>query len=117
MILRDKNKRWSAGLFLAFYTFFIFFAAMHTHSGAAYTESRTILISAVNSDRVIDPFLDENSNCRLIQFGGGGKIVIARYSALSPLIKSDLKFRPSDSAYYLSEHLRNSDLRAPPFSS
>ncbi|MBA4406411.1 hypothetical protein C0389_03970 [bacterium] len=116
MTTREKNRYRSAGLLLAFYAFFVLFAALHTHRFLIPNGNSVSYDSAGDSNTIFDPFFDENSICRLIQFNNTNIIIGEGLAAVPPYPSKTKQHRTDYSNYYFTKHFYNFDLRAPPIS-
>jgi len=105
-----------ATVFLIFYSFFLIFAAFHTHKINLQNGSSYRLEESKSSDKQADPFLDENSKCRLYYFTTD-KFVFTPTIDLSvevPEVSSNQQKNYTN--LYLTKYFYNFDLRAPPLS-
>ena len=99
---------------LTLYVCFLIVAVFHNH---VYDSKSNIIISDVsgNNNKIKDPFLDDQSNCRLVQF-------LYSYYSTSSLNSKDLSVLPvvkninltSSIEFYDSPKIFSHFLRAPP---
>ena len=105
-----------ATVFLVFYSFFLIFAAFHTHKINLQNGNSYRLERSKTSDKQTDPFLDENSKCRLYYFASE-KFLFTSSIFSSNDIPQTLSDQINDfSNHYLTKYFYNFDLRAPPLS-
>ncbi|MFH1195980.1 MAG: hypothetical protein V1720_09720 [bacterium] len=99
--------------FLLFYIFFLGFAGLHQHALHFYTDKNHVTIHKEIESDFFDPFMDENSVCRLVSFASmlynneqpvifNSDVVEQSFKSISFLHKPDTKF------------LTTASLRAPP---
>ena len=105
-----------ATVFLIFYSFFLIFAAFHTHKINLQNGNSCHLEESKSSNQQADPFLDENSKCRLYYF------TIDKF-IFTPTIDLSVEVHETSSIQqknytnlYHTKYFYNFDLRAPPLS-
>jgi hypothetical protein len=106
-----------APAFMLYYSLFIVFAVFHHHEINFRTDSKTQIEETGSSEKVFDPFLDENSVCQLVQFSAAKISLNPDLDfSLPPLQKTEIT-QPGYSNHYFLKYYFNVDLRAPPSNS
>jgi len=105
-----------ATAFLFFYSFFLIFAAFHTHKINLQNGNSYRLEESKSSNKLVDPFLDENSKCRLYYFTTN-KFIVTPTIDLSQVVPQESSNQQKNyTNHYLTKYFYNFDLRAPPLS-
>ena len=117
MMTRKKiyTNRIAAG-FLIFYSFFLIFAAFHTHKINLQNGSSYRLEGSKSSDKNADPFLDDNSKCRLYYFIADKFIFTPTIDLTVAVPQKSLDQENNYTNHYHTKYFYNFDLRAPPLS-
>jgi hypothetical protein len=103
-----------ATVFLVFYSFFLIFAAFHTHKSNLQNGSSYHSEESKSSNKQTDPFLDGNSKCRLYYFTTD-KFIFTPTIDLSVVVPQESSNQQIDyTNHYLTKYFYNFDLRAPP---
>lgn len=105
-----------ATVFLFFYSFFLIFAAFHMHKINLQNGNSYRLEESKSSNKQADPFLDENSKCRLYYFTSD-KFIFSPTIDLSVEVPEESSNQQKNyTNLYLTKYFYNFDLRAPPLS-
>lgn len=102
--------------FLIFYSFFLIFAAFHTHKINLQNGNSYRLEESKSSDKQADPFLDENSKCRLYYFTTDKFIYTPTIDLSVEIPEVSSNQQKNYTNLYLTKYFYNFDLRAPPLS-
>lgn len=105
-----------ATAFLFFYSFFLVFAAFHTHKVKLQNGNSYRLEESKTSNERTDPFLDENSKCRLYYFTTNKFIFTPTMDLSVEVPQESFNQQKNYTNYYLTKYFYNFDLRAPPLS-
>lgn len=105
-----------ATIFLFFYSFFLIFAAFHMHKINLQNGNSYRLEESKSSNKQADPFLDENSKCRLYYFTSD-KFIFSPTIDLSVEVPEESSNQQKNyTNLYITKYFYNFDLRAPPLS-
>lgn len=105
-----------ATVFLFFYSFFLIFAAFHMHKINLQNGNSYRLEESKSSNKQADPFLDENSKCRLYYFTSD-KFIFSPTIDLSVEVPEESSNQQKNyTNLYITKYFYNFDLRAPPLS-
>ncbi len=103
-----------ATVFLFFYSFFLIFAAFHTHKINLQNGNSYRLEESKSSSKQTDPFLDGNSKCQLYYFTTD-KFIFTPTVDLAVVVPQESSNQQKNSTNpYLTKYFYNFDLRAPP---
>jgi len=116
MTLKKTYINRIATVFLVFYSFFLIFAAFHTHKINLQNGNSYRLERSKNSEEQTDPFLDENSKCRLYYFASEKFLFTASIFSSNETPQTSSNQINDYSNLYLTKYFFNIDLRAPPLS-
>src|SRR3989339_242702 len=105
-----------ATAFLFFYSFFLIFAAFHTHKINLQNGNSYSLEESRSSDKQADPFLDENSKCLLYYFTTNKFITTPTINLSTEAPEESSNQQKNYTNHYLTKYFYNIDLRAPPLS-
>ena len=109
-------KRMATG-FLCFYSFFLVFAAFHTHKINLHNGNSYHSEESKSSNNQADPFLDGYSKCRLYYFTTNKFIATPAIDLSVDVPAESSNQQKNYTNQYLTKYFYNFDLRAPPANS
>ncbi len=115
MIGKRKHIKNFAAFFLAFYSFFIFYASLHTHG--IHTHSNNINYEIGHEGKTHHPFLDSENNCRLVSFSNSLYTCCTQNESTTATKLTSTEIQLDSQSRPLQIFKRSLQLRAPPTAS
>ena len=117
MMRKKTHINRTAAAFLCFYSFFLIFAAFHTHKINLQNGNSYHSEESKSSGKQADPFLDENSKCRLYFFTTSKFITSPKTDLSAEVPEESSNQQKNYTNLYHTKYFYNFDLRAPPANS
>jgi hypothetical protein len=115
MINNRKHIKNFAAFFLAFYSFFIFYAALHTHGVRTFSNNSNY--QERHNEGTNHPFLDSENNCRLVSFSNSLYTCCTQNESTTATKLTSTEIQLDSQSRPLQIFKRSLQLRAPPTAS